>query len=303
MPATNKGSGVLTLFENWDVTLDNLPAEDLMPACETAIWHDEYGPLVISRIDTSGKGGYRLRMGDDIAVDVHPERRIVARFRPEVSRTTVDHFLADQILPRVLASEGQFILHSGAVRMGDGAILLMGPSGRGKSTLVTSFDRAGLSLMGDDAMTISWSNGQAGAKPVYPSLRLLPDSIEALLPDTVTTTSVAYYTAKRRVTVPVADTNGATPLPIQAIFLIAEPIENGKVGLRSLTIAEACMALVESSFALDPTDVIQARGRLADASELARNVPMFEIRYPRDYAQLPEVRAAILAQVAALETA
>lgn len=63
------------------------------------------------------------------------------------------------------------------------------------------------------------------------------------------------------------------------------------------------MALVESSFALDPVDPDQALGRLNDASALARQVPAFEIAYPRDYARLPEVRQAILDQLAALEPA
>ena len=63
------------------------------------------------------------------------------------------------------------------------------------------------------------------------------------------------------------------------------------------------MALVENSFSLDPSDVSEAAKRLDAASAVARNVPMFQITYPRDYARLPEVRAAILGQVATLEPA
>ena len=54
------------------------------------------------------------------------------------------------------------------------------------------------------------------------------------------------------------------------------------------------MTLVENSFALDPTDTGGALDRLEKASALAKSVPSFAINYPRDYASLPAVRAAIL---------
>ena len=54
------------------------------------------------------------------------------------------------------------------------------------------------------------------------------------------------------------------------------------------------MALVENAFALDPTDTARAKDRLEKASALAKSVPSFAISYPRDYASLPGVRAAIV---------
>ncbi len=57
------------------------------------------------------------------------------------------------------------------------------------------------------------------------------------------------------------------------------------------------MALVEQSFALDPTDILCAQQRLRRASEVASAVPTFMLSYPRDYACLPEVRQRILEAV------
>lgn len=176
----------------------------------------------------------------------------------------------------------------------------MGLSGRGKSTLVSSFNQAGFALLGDDAMVVSSLDTIPRVRPVYPSLRLFPDSIEALMSGVVTAGSVAHYSTKQRIDVPVVSDAGDLPLSIKAIFSIAAP---GQVGLRRLAVAEACMSLVENSFALDPSDTARARERLRDASTLAHHVPTFEISYPRDYARLPEVRQAILDQIAALEPA
>lgn len=270
---------------------------------EVVIWRDQAGPLTISRIHDPAQARYRLRLGDASVIDVLSDRRFIVYAEAGGAGETHEHFLADQAIPRAMAHEGSFILHAGAIRVGQGAILLMGLSGRGKSTLVTSFDQAGFALLGDDAMVVSSLDATPRVRAVYPSLRLFPDSIDALMPGVATAGPVAHYSTKHRIDVSVARKGDDRSLAIQAIFSIAKPAENDLIGLRRLTIAETCMALVESSFALDPVDPGQALGRLNDASALARQVPAFEIAYPRDYARLPEVRQAILGQLAALEHA
>lgn len=175
---------------DWTITSGEMPSEFEPGPGETVRWADPAGPLVISFFGGPGHGHHRLRHADDIIVDVLPDRRIVTRVRTGLSRPTLDHFLADQVLPRVRAQGGDFVLHAGAVRVDGAAILLMGASGRGKSTLVTSLDSAGLALLGDDAMVVSCLDEHPRTKAVYPSLRLLPDSIAALFCESRTTTKV-----------------------------------------------------------------------------------------------------------------
>jgi len=215
----------------------------------------------------------------------------------------INQFLADLVFPRLLSHTGSFVVHAGGVGFGDAAIMLLGNSGRGKSTLAASFARAGLTLLGDDAMIVTSLDATPRVCSVYPSLRLFPDSIEALMPDAVTAGPVARHSTKQRIDVVVAQKSDYWSLPVRGIFSIGEPVNDGRIDLRRLTVAEACMAFVENSFALDPSDTARARERLVNASALAREVPAFEISYPRDYARLPEVRQAILEQVAALEPA
>jgi len=270
---------------------------------EVLRWQDPSTPLSISIINPPEEGVYRLRLGSDLIVDVFPDRRVITHPRPLLPQETIDHFLADQVFPRLVAHAGSFVVHAGAVRVGKAALMLMGSSGRGKSTLVTSFDQAGFALLGDDAMIVSARESGACVRPVYASLRLFPDSIDALMPGTVTAGPVAHYSTKQRIDVVVAPESDDLPLPVRAIFVLAARSEDGEISFRRLALAETCMALVENSFALDPSNLKQAHRRLDDASALARRVPAFEISYPRDYARLPEVRQAILDQVAELEPA
>lgn len=270
-------------------------------AGESLRWQDHATELSVSRL-WGVDDVIRLRVSS-LAVDIVPNKTIIVRPQPGLSQVTIDHFLSDQVWPRLLAHEGSFIIHAGAVRVNGGAILLMGESGRGKSTLSASFDRSGVRLLGDDAMVIEATEDGPCVRAVYPSLRLFPDSIEAVIPGEVTAGPMAHYSSKERIDVAVSPDVGPRSLPILAMFAIAEAAEDDRVTITNVSLAASCMALVTNSFALDPSDSGQARDRLRSASALAKAVPAFEIAYPREYARLPEVRQAILNQVAVLEPA
>ncbi len=286
-----------SLFFGWAIS-SGAGSSVAKDARETLKWRDHSSDLTVSEIGTESNAHHRVRLGDTISVDILSGRRLVTAMAPSVPQYTLDHFLADQVIPRALAHEGSFIVHAGAVQVDEAAILVMGSSGGGKSTLSTSFDQSGLAMLGDDAMVVSRVNDRFCAKAVYPSLRLLPDSIQALLPNSIGSTAVAHYSAKRRVSMPLAET--ADPLPIGAIFVLAAPAGHGGIDLRRLTEKQACMAFIANSFALDPSDTARAGERLVASSALARQVPTFEIGYPRDYARLPEVRETILGALGAL---
>ncbi len=289
------------MVDGWIV--DQGEAVPIAGPAETLCWQDHATELSISTLTAACPTvGYRLRISN-LAVDILPPSRIIVRPTLGLAQNTIDHFLADQVFPRLLAHSEKFVIHAGAVRIANAAVVMMGASGRGKSTLVASFDQAGLTMLGDDAMVISSLDTVPAVRSVYPSLRLFPDSIDAVMPGAVTAGPVSHYTVKERIDVAVNGAVANLPVPIHALFDLACASSNGEIVIRRLAPAQACMALVESSFALDPSDTIQARRRLDDASALARAVPAFEISYPRDYARLPEVRQAILDQVSALAPA
>ncbi len=268
---------------------------------EQQCWQDPTTPLSIALVRSDLGMFHRLRLGVEIAVDVMADGRIITRHADDLPQLSVDHFLADQVLPRLLAHEGALVVHAGAVKVGSSAIMVLGHSGRGKSTLTASFDRSGNSLLGDDAMILSIAERKPTVCAVYPSLRLFPDSIDALMAGESTAGPVSHYSTKQRIDVPLNCNAATAQLPVAAMFMLAPSFSDQQISIRPLTLAACCMMLVESSFSLDPSDVEQARRRLADASAVARAVPAFEIAYPRDYARLADVRQAILDQVAALE--
>jgi hypothetical protein len=256
-------------------------------------YDDPQGPLQIWLEHTANGSVFTLAHPGELLVEVDPQMKMAAKCRPGLPEYTLQHFIRDQVMPRVLAHQGNFVIHAAGVRLGDEAILLMGGSGFGKSTLSTSFDQAGFALLGDDAMIIEALQTPT-AQAVYPSLRLMPDSIAALFPQPVPSSPIAHYSAKLRIDLP--DAEGSAPLPIRALFQIAAQ-STPDISLRPLRARETCINLVESSFALDPADTELAAERLKVAGDLANSLPAFEIAYPRNYARLPDVRAAILSAI------
>ena len=281
---------------DWTVRRSESSKELLVEELETPIWNDEQGSLALSRIEDSGNERFRLRFADQISVDINFGERLVCEHAASASVThsTQQHFLIDQVLPRILGHKGKLVLHAAAIRIGGEAVLLLGKSGYGKSSLAASFERAGYALLGDDALVVSWRGQIADAQAVYPSLRLFPDSIHALFSEDIPTASVAHYTPKLRVSVPLKDKVESGALPIRALFALGAPSPYSDVQVSRKSIADTCMALVENSFVLDPTDKSRAPARLHDASALAREVPAFDLSYPRAYSRLPDVQAAIL---------
>lgn len=239
-----------------------------------------------------------LRFWDIPVVLIDTTTRQVSRIvtAAELDADALAHLLADQVLPRLIAHDRVLVLHAGAVRHQAGAIVVLGDSGLGKSTLVGSLASAEHPIMSDDAMIVTQDHGGVKVSAVYPGLRLLPDSIAALFPGNAGTDPVADYTDKLRVRVGTMTEDGRHPVGLLAF--LEPPANTAAITLRRLSPSETCMALISNSFSLDPTDKAGAAGKLAQASAIAAKVPAYALGYPRDYARLKDVHQVLLDQMA-----
>lgn len=206
----------------------------------------------------------------------------------ETTEETLDHILCDQVLPRLIAHTDTLVLHGGGVDIEGKAIAIMAHTGQGKSTLSASLWSAGHTLLGDDALIVGADDDRPTIRAVYPSLRLLPDSAGHLFGNTTEIKTIAHYSDKRHLSVDGSD--ATAPLAMLVFLAPSKP----NISLRRMSVAEACMSIITNSFALDPTDKSWAAANMQRASALAAAVPAYAVTYPRDYAALPDVHAAIL---------
>lgn len=232
----------------------------------------------------------RFRIGfDDQTI------RLIAA-HPLVDQDTIDHLIDDHIAPRIIAAGGHLVLHGSAVVIGGKMAVFLGQTGAGKSTLAASLHADGHRLLGDDAVVITEADGQLLGEPVYPSLRLFRQSIDHVFAERVGTSAMAFYSDKVHVAVAGLNVAPAERFELGAIFILADG-EAG-VALDRIAPADACMALVENSFALDPHNPTAAAQRMAQAGRAAAAIPCYELAYPHDFGLLGEVRAQVIAALA-----
>jgi hypothetical protein len=228
----------------------------------------------------------------DFEVDCRERTVSIFEHHSGASEQTIQHLLLDQLLPRLLACAGDLVVHAAGFATVTGSVLLTGLSGKWKSTLAASFHAAGHLLLGDDAMIVHAALGAVSCRSVYRSLRLHRDSIEAVLPGKRELAPVAEHTDKQNVIDLGPSPEVANEQPVRAVYCLGE--HSDTIRVNRMSPGEACMALVEHSFWLDPADLEQTKSRLITASEVAKGVPVFNVAYPRDYGSLPRLRQIIL---------
>lgn len=149
-------------------------------------------------------------------------------------------------------------------------------------------------MHGDDAVIVEVHDTHFVGRAMYPGLRVLPDTLKQLFPEGIKVHGVAHYSQKLRIDLPLNQAGPLPSVPLGALVFLAPPRSDDQITLRPIRPAEACMAVIENSFALDPTDRERAREKLQMAGALADSVPAFELSYPRDYDRLDDVRRALV---------
>lgn len=102
-----------------------------------------------------GVGRYRCRGGDSIEVSI----------TPGADPAKVQGLLIATALPALLWMRGAFVLHAAAVTLpgSDLGVVIAGPSGIGKSTIVEQLIKRGARLIADDTVCLSLSKATISA--------------------------------------------------------------------------------------------------------------------------------------------
>ncbi len=262
-------------------------------------WKNEVGVPTLSLAKTCW--GYLLRFPGLADFQILADSGSIGVWAlPGITEETLRHLILDHVLPRLVAHQHRVVLHAGTVRIGNQAIAFVGPTGAGKSTLAASLYTAGYPLLSDDALVLDQSRDSVLACPTYSGLRLWPNAIDNLFVETPAFETMAQYSSKQRVSVDVDGSAGETVahswLPLAALFVLEPQSEmaTSSVSIAPIPQCQACMTLIANSFQLDVTDKQRAAAMFADAGMMVAELPTFSLSYPRDFARLPEVHAAIL---------
>ena len=297
-----------------------LELPELVPASGAPAWRFERGVVAPSpgdavpvpagadadwiRIARAPDGGFVLDFEDLARFELTADgARVRCEAGPDLPDDTLRHLLLDHVLPRVLALRGRHVLHASAVLGPRGVIGFVGATGWGKSTLAIALARAGLPLLGDDALIVDRGPTTETTRvwATYPGVRLWPEDVDEVVgPEASTLTRpVAHYTSKVRVgrAAPAGLAFSDEAAPLARLYVLDDPAldDGATIAIEPLSPQQAFVALARHTFRMETEDPATHRAgfeRLAASPALNACA---RLAHPRDRAATPAVVRAILA--------
>jgi hypothetical protein len=222
-----------------------------------------------------------------------------------MSTAELSHCIMHAVLPLALSVRGYQFLHAGAVvTAADHTLLLLGESGRGKSTLATWFASNGARLLSDDAVRIGKQAEKWVAFPSYPSVSLRPDTQSRLFRDVAPAYRTASGSRKIRVEAAIADCSmsiaeRASELICAYVLLpgrTTEPV------ITRMSSTSALPYLMKSTFGLtiQPKQYNASGGALDQAIDLCAALPFFSLSFRKSWRSLPNVAKRVAEHAASV---
>lgn len=216
---------------------------------------------------------------------------------PDAMPEAIQHLYSNQIVPLALSRRQKLILHGSAVSVNGFAIAFVGASGKGKSTLAASFSKSGGALLTDDSLLLQ-RNGSAVwyLLPGHPSIRLWPDSADALMANELPERDSHPETAKRSFVGRDTIQFCKQPLRLGYIFLLGDSDVTEPV-IAAMRPGDAAVELVKNSFLLYAGESQTLQRHFEDVCGVIQLLGAYRLDYPRRFDDLPRVREAVMAHV------
>lgn len=219
---------------------------------------------------------------------------IVCHAVPDVRADTVRHLFLDQALPLLLSREGKLILHASVVANAATAFAFMGSSGLGKSTLAASFATVGFEILTDDCVVLDTYQNGVFATPVYPSLRLQPETAARLCPEASSTSPMAHYSLKQRLSGDAGIRFRTDAVQLKRVYVL----QKGPTAcVESLPARESFVEVLKHAFMMDVDDRAALSTEFNAIARATVHTLVRHLVYPHDYGLLPCVHAAIFADL------
>ena len=165
----------------------------------------------------------------------------------------ITEFFCGPVVMLWLAEKGVFCLHSSALSIAGKAVLLMGESGRGKSTLARALTPHYGNWLSDDVTPIRWQKDKAIVDPRFPQLKLTTQPVLA-------------------------------PRPLAAFYLLADGDSAEK---QPLPPHQQLLQLIRHTVAITLFPPHLQQTHLAHCQKLARNHPLHRLIYPHTPEAIP----------------
>jgi hypothetical protein len=209
-------------------------------------------------------------------------------------------YLLGQALSFALLKQGYEPLHATSVVIDGHAIAFLGSSGFGKSSLAASFLADGHRLLTDDMLLLKRTDRGYQAQPGPSRIKLFPKMARRFL--TGTASAVPMNSETEKLVLPLsADHRHSGSAPLRVLYVLSPPREvrrKQSIQLTSLSTKETFIELVRGTFNYLVTGADRLERQYTECLDVASRVPARRISYPRVLSILPDVRKAILSDLA-----
>jgi hypothetical protein len=278
-----------------ELALSPEPGEPFEGAERLQEWHYPDGTLGLT-IDRDEDRGYRFFLYGAGVFELAADGGS-ALLRLDPDHETEWHwrrYLIGQILPFAALLHGLEVFHASAVEIDGGAVLLLGGSGLGKSTLALNLHLGGAGFLADDSVAVELGRGQLLAHPAIATAKVRHGARDLLRADArgALREVVSEDEHETRFRVEAAD----GPLPLTAVCMLELGEEEGTLG-----VAEAKAdpwELIGSTFNDVVRDPSRLQGQLDLCGRIASEAAFLRVRVgPRPGADAADALAARLAKL------
>jgi hypothetical protein len=224
-------------------------------------------------------GSFLVRGGRDIIVDPSP------RLDEKMLRL----FILGPVLAVLLHQRGHLLLHASAVAMADEAVLFLGDTGWGKSTMAAALCARGYNLVTDDVAVLRTDARGSMLFPGYPQLKLWPEALVSLGDDPEKLPRCNPHFEKRAR--PVTQNFSLDPILVKRIYVLDQGDNPEILPLRPQS---ALGELIRHTYgALD----VGSSSHFLQSASIVKQVDMCSLRRKKSLVQLPNLARLIEADL------
>jgi hypothetical protein len=199
------------------------------------------------------------------------------------------HLLFDHVLPLVLARAGHVVLHGGVITSGDHGMVLVGPTGAGKSTLTAFAWQQGWTVGGDDGAVIHPTDPPS-VEPTYATVRLTPAAADLVGIDP---TGCSPVVGKLRVEASGSRAFRSAPVHLRSIAVVVPVPEGASAGFEPLGAIDAHARLFGATFHADYSRTARLPTVMSSLARIVERVVVGLLSVPRGLEGLREAERVL----------
>ena len=147
-------------------------------------------------------------------------KKVYMNLDPRTPWSVVQAYLLTQVLSEILLQRGEEALHGVAVEVGGRALLFVGQSGMGKSSLLVHLLNSGARFISDDLLVLSYGSCGYLIHRGLPRIKLYDDSQLAAKFSSDTVESLSPYTEKKIYSVAASILSPLETIPVDQVFVL-----------------------------------------------------------------------------------